>query len=94
MKTLVFIVATLFAAPAYAANVEACMALSNLVESIANARDAGMSMQAAQEMVRQRMTNAQLSTSMQETVRLIYTSGANVSPGQLAMFMFNTCMEN
>ncbi len=93
MKRLAFI-AALVAAPAYAANVEACMALSNLVESIANARDAGMSMQAAQGMVRQNAPSQEISATMQETVRLIYTSGANVSPGQLAMFMFNTCMEN
>lgn len=94
MKHLIFTVAALVAAPAYAADYDACQVLAEFVENTANARDAGMSMQAAQEMVRQRMTNAQLSTSMQETVRLIYTSGANVSPGQLSMAMFNACMEN
>lgn len=94
MKTLVLITATMFAAPAYAANVDACMALSSLVESIANARDLGMSMQAAQGMVLHGAPDQETGETMQETVRLIYTKGAGISPGQLAMFMFNTCMEN
>jgi hypothetical protein len=93
LKHLVFI-AALVAAPVHAASFDDCTKLANFVESTANARDAGMSMQAAQALVSEAVPNADMSRTMQDTVRLIYNQGASASPAQLAMAMFNACMEN
>ena len=93
MKYLVTIL-MLAAAPAQAADIETCDALSKWVESMANARDAGLSMEASKQMVRQSIDNPELSETLQKTVQLVYTAGASRSPGELAMSMFNACMEN
>ena len=93
MKHLMMIL-MMTAAPAQAGTVEVCNALSEFVRNTARARDEGMSMAAAQAMVRQGVSDSRLASDMQETVRLVYTSGANGSPDALAMAMFNVCMEN
>lgn len=93
MKYLILI-AMMLSAPAQAGTVEVCNVLAEFVRNTARARDEGMSMAAAQAMVREGVSDSRLSADMQETVRLIYTSGANGSPDALAMAMFNVCMEN
>ena len=93
MKYLI-VITMMLSAPAQAGTVEVCNVLAEFVRNTARARDEGMSMAAAQAMVREGVSDSKLASSLQETVRLVYTEGSSGSPDALAMGMFNACMGN
>ena len=91
MKYLILI-AMLASAPAQGAEVKTCQTLADFVETVAMARDAGITKAASAAMIRQSATNAVAMDTMLKVNEFVY--GSTASAGQLTMAMFNACMEN